>query len=176
MTPLRALGGLRRRRRLRDTYQECQARLATLDLDGASDIREVCTLLWRQRDRAIHLLPIALDSAGPSGFWLAADEIDLIIFERNTSALHQEHIIAHELAHMICCHHSAAVSDDCARSLFPALDPRLVREMLGRDGYSDTQELAAEMLATLMLLRLKAPGPDTADEITVVRHIGDSLA
>lgn len=167
--------GFRRCWNLRQTYRKCHARLAELDLEGLSDIREVCARLGGKRGRTIQLLPVTLDSAHPSGFWISVADVDLILYAANTSKTHQEHIIAHELAHLICRHRGALADDEQTRLLFPQLTPALVRDMLRRTGYSDAQEREAEVMATLMLLRIEPRQAGTAEGAAVVRHIRDSL-
>ena len=168
---------LSQRRKLRQLHRRCHARLATLDLDRATDIRAVCVQVAERRGRPIQLLPVALGAASPSGCWIAVGDADFIVYDANTSTPHQEHIIAHELAHMICRHRGAATLDgDGARLLFPGLDPALVRDMLGRTGYPDHQEEEAEILATLLLGRLRSRRPADAERAPVVKRIRDSLA
>ncbi|MBW5420697.1 hypothetical protein GKQ77_03815 [Streptomyces sp. BG9H] len=121
-------------------------------LPASGDIAELCACLGERRGRPIHLLPIAMRAAQPCGLWIASDQADFIVFEARTTRPHQEHIIVHELAHMICGHRSSSSLDDAtARLVFPDLDPKLVRDILGRTNYSDTQEREAEMVASLIL-------------------------
>ncbi|MET8183986.1 hypothetical protein [Streptomyces sp. NPDC005336] len=83
---------------------------------------------------------------------MALDTADLIIFEANTTRPHQDHIVAHELAHMICGHRDSTSLDAAtAQLIFPNLNPAFVRDMLQRKNYSDTQEREAELMATLIL-------------------------
>lgn len=165
----------RRRNRTR-LYEKCMARLGTLNFENTSSIRDLCVQLEKQRGRPIHLLPFELDPVYSSGLWVAVESADFIVFDANTSAPHQEHIIAHEVAHIICCHRSIVALDDAhARLLFPALDPNLVRDMLRRTGYTDDQEQEAEMLATLMLQRIRSAQVPPVEMITVVKRINDSL-
>ncbi len=153
----------------------CRARLEMLDLERASNVRELCVQLGQKRGQPIHLLAIELDSARPSGLWIAMDGMDFIVFEANTSAPHQEHIIAHELAHIILGHRNAELNDVSARLLFPKLDPGLVRDMLSRTGYADESEQEAEMLATLMLQRIGPVQGGPVEHTAEVRRIKDSL-
>ncbi|MFC0435068.1 ImmA/IrrE family metallo-endopeptidase [Kutzneria buriramensis] len=162
---------LRQRRTLRRLHRRCSARLAGLAL---GDLHRIRAQLSQRRGRPIHLLPATLGATAPSGCWLAVGEADFIVYDANTSTPHQEHIIAHELGHMICGHRGV-LDDTSIDTLFPGLDPRLVREVLHRTGYTDDQEQEAEILATLMLHRL--PGHDPVPEHTpVTRRIRDSLA
>lgn len=173
MTIFRRDSRLRQRRKL---HHDCTTLLADLATEDTANIRTLCERLGRQRGRPIRLLPIQLDATHPSGFWIAVGGTDFIVFDENTSGPHQEHIIAHELAHMICCHRGTAALDSAsAKILFPNLDPNLVQEMLGRAGYSDEQEQEAEVLATLLLQKIMTKGDQSSELTTVGRRIKDSL-
>lgn len=176
MTPLlrRQDAGVRiRHRQLR---RHCESLLAELDAPTTWDIHDLCDLVAEQRDRRIHRVPIAMSAMHPCGFWIFTEHVDFIVYESDTSRVHQEHIIAHELAHIICCHRGGTTfSDATAQLLFPDLDPDLVRDMLRRSGYSDRQEQEAEMLASLIMEqanRLRPGAPRTATT-TAIDDAGD---
>jgi hypothetical protein len=77
--------------------------------------------------------------------WLATKGADYVVYERNTSAPHRDHVILHELGHILCEH----TGGDSAGVLFPQLDPAVVRTMLarGHEVYSTGQEAEAEYVA-----------------------------
>jgi hypothetical protein len=95
---------------------------------------------------------MALPTDGPCGAWLSVADADYILYEKLTSRPHQDHIIVHEVGHLIC-HHEAApvVGDGTVLALLPHLAPEMVQRMLGRTGYSDLEEQQAEMIASLIL-------------------------
>ncbi|MGW3207614.1 toxin [Streptomyces sp. NPDC001135] len=153
-----------RRRGLAQLRRSCEARLAALMLPKPYDIATLCARLSRRRSRPLHLIPIAMQAAQPCGLWMASDSADFVLFEARTTRPHQDHIIAHELAHIICDHRSSSSLDDTtAQLMFPDLEPELVRDMLGRTNYSDTQEREAEMMASLILTARnnRIPEPQT---------------
>jgi hypothetical protein len=184
-------------RRLR---RDCATRLAEIAMPADCDVDGLCALVSRLRGRPIHRMPVPVEASHPCGFWIATDEADLILYEGNTSRAHQEHIVVHELAHMICGHRggaaggaspgggastaggTAAIDDGTARLLFPDLDPRLVRDMLGRAGYTDRQEREAEVMASIIMERLsrraRRPGdpggvddPGGGDEVARIERV-----
>ncbi|MEU8589995.1 toxin [Streptomyces sp. NPDC048664] len=122
---------------------------------------------------------MALDASDPSGLWLGLGDADYIVHEEWTSQRHQEHIIAHELGHMICGHRSAP-QEGHLPILFPDLDPALVKDLLLRQDYSDAQERDAEIMAFLLEESMgihddtSLPAPSSLDP--VVRRIQQSLA
>ncbi|MGD9891551.1 MAG: hypothetical protein AB7R89_29830 [Dehalococcoidia bacterium] len=151
---------------LKRLRQRCEARLQALDLPTSLNARSLCDTLVAWRGRPILLQPVA-NGAGPHGVWVAGPSVDVVFYERETSPMHQEHIILHELCHLLCDHRSTPVSDaDYTQLLFPNLHPGTVQLLLQRAGYSTDEEREAEILASLILERtvgtppIGVPSPD----------------
>ncbi|MFC4518311.1 hypothetical protein [Streptomyces ehimensis] len=139
---------------LAELRHACQDLLAALALPTPCDIAELCARLSDQRGRPIRLVPIAMQAEQPCGLWVASDAVDFVLFEAKTTRPHQDHIIAHELAHIICDHRGITfLADSAIRLIFPDLNPELVRDVLPRSNYSDLQEREAEIMASLILTR-----------------------
>ncbi|MFI5493434.1 hypothetical protein [Actinoplanes sp. NPDC051859] len=165
------LGRLRRR---------CESLLSSLDISDTRSVQEFATALSRRRGIALHLLPMTLRPSEPCGMWLATAAADFVIYEAEASKHHQDHIIAHELGHIIYGHRGVVgIATESSRLLFPDLDPSLVRDILQRSGYSDVQELEAETMATVIQNRIRravasddGPGDcdDTLDRIKRSLH------
>ncbi|MGK5545120.1 toxin [Streptomyces sp. URMC 127] len=119
----------------------------------------LCEHLSRRRNRPLHLAPVIMGASYPCGMWVALDTADIVIFEANTSRLHQDHIIAHELAHMICNHRgeTGPAGTSGLSTMFSYLDPERVREALGRTSYSTEEEQEAEIMASLILEHVTRP-------------------
>ncbi|MER5929021.1 toxin [Streptomyces sp. NPDC002054] len=144
-----------RRIRLKKLRKAGARRIAELDLPKVTDVDGLCHHLGEVRDRPITLVPLPMPASHPCGMWVAARDEDLIFYDANTTGAHQEHIILHELGHIICCHRGAGGLDEAAsRLLFPDLDPDLVRDMLLRATYDDVQEQEAEIIAYLLAQRM----------------------
>jgi hypothetical protein len=145
--------------------QDCERRLRTLHLPPSASMTALCAHIGGLRGRPIQLVPVDLGGAQPSGLWVAVAEVDVIAYELATSRLHQKHIIAHELAHIICDHRTVEpLDDDTARMLFPDLDPQLVRNSLRRNSYADVQEMEAEITASIILASVaRSAAHDPAD-------------
>jgi hypothetical protein len=140
-----------RRSRLKKLRTAGARKIAELDLPKVADVAELCRHLGEVRDRPITLVPMQMPASHPCGMWVAARDEDLIFYDANTTSAHQEHIILHELGHIICCHRGTGWLDEAsARLLFPHLDPDLVRDMLLRATYDDVQEQEAEIIAYLL--------------------------
>ncbi|MEG3630103.1 toxin [Streptomyces poriticola] len=148
--------GQDRRSQLKRLRKAGTRRIAELDLPELADVAELCRHLGESRGRPITLVPMQMPASHPCGMWVAARDEDLIFYDANTTSAHQEHIILHELGHIICCHRGAGwLDEDTARLLFPNLDPDLVRDMLLRATYDDVQEQEAEIIAYLLSQRLR---------------------
>ena len=90
----------------------------------------------------------------PCGVWIATDSTDYIAFDSATSPLHGDHIILHELGHLLCEHDSAELSPlESIAGLVQTIDPALVRRVAGRTVYATAEEREAEVLAGLIRQR-----------------------
>jgi hypothetical protein len=159
--------------------QRCEAIVAGLDIPIPFDVRELCRRIAERRGRPIHLLPLRLPASQPCGLWVSTSEFDAIFYEENTSQLHQEHIISHEIGHLLCQHEATPVFDaEASRLLLPDLDPQLVQRTLGRTNYSTVEEREAEMVASLIsrAASIDAPTctwvapPEVADVFNRLEH------
>lgn len=149
---------------LKRLRQRCGQRLRELDLPVPFDVRAFCELLAARRGRPIILRPIAMRGS-PSGAWVAGPSADLIFYERETSALHQEQIILHEACHLIWGHQPIQLSQtDVARLLFPELEPDITQRMLRRSRYSSDEECEAELLASMILEHAACPPSSETNE------------
>lgn len=156
------MAGEKDSRRIRRLLRECDSEFVKWDVPVPFDISALVEHLSRRRDRLIHLVPMAMGGDRPSGIWLALAAMDVVVYEADTSRTHQEHIIAHELAHIVFGYASSSPVDDSALSLlFPDLDPGLVRDMLNRAEYCDAHELEAEVMASVILRRMNPRQAET---------------
>ncbi|MFD3482197.1 hypothetical protein [Streptomyces sp. NPDC058665] len=151
------------RRKMR---RRCAEVLRDLELPGSFDVPTLCAELGTRRGRAIKRLPLP-DLFGVCGLWIATDTADLIAYEQHTTVPHQNHIVLHEIGHMLCDHFPVTLSPaEQARLLLPDLDPRMIRRVLGRTGYSSVEEREAEFLASLLGQHVR---PASRDESVVGR-------
>lgn len=118
-------------RRLR---QECRRLLEELGIRPPLDVRELCRLVGRRRGRPIHLTPHRFPVPGPFGAWTAGAEADHIYYQAQTSTVHQDHIILHELSHLLAGH-----------------EPTPEEALFRRTHYDTAQEYEAEAVATIIL-------------------------
>jgi hypothetical protein len=153
-----------------------------LEIPSPFDVRKLCQRLGNQRGRPILLLPVDLPPESPCGLWVSTDEQDYVFFQKATSGPHRLQIILHELGHLLCDHRTGQVlSDNTSALLVPDLDPNLIRTMLGRSHYSQTEEQEAETIATLILGQVTRFSPERMFEVPaeaaeVVDRISRSIA
>lgn len=151
-----------RKSNVRRLVRRCRATVERLDIPEPFDVRELCRRAGKVRGRPISVAPLPLRGASPCGLWLGTATEDLIFVEADTSPAHQDHIILHELGHVLCHEQDGSLDEDLLRALFPALSPELVRNALGRTRYSAVEEREAEIFAHLVLDRVWRP-PVTAE-------------
>lgn len=78
--------------------------------------------------------------------------VDYVFYEAQTTPLHREHIVLHELGHILFGHHSLEGEEtDGAAPV-----------VLGRTNYTTRQEQEAEMLASMIRIRTANSGPRSA--------------
>ncbi|GAA3170873.1 MULTISPECIES: toxin [Streptomyces] len=145
------------RRHMQALRRSCGLRLEALGLPPTYDLTTLLNHLTAVRGRPILLLAAPMCATGPCGLWLPLPDTDCILYEEQTSRHHQEHIIAHELSHIVCGHQGSGTLEPAAmEQLFPDLDPSLVKDLLFRKDYGDAQEQEAELMAYLLGERLRA--------------------
>ncbi|MGK4584274.1 ParH-like protein [Kitasatospora sp. HPMI-4] len=142
--------------RRRDVWRRCSEIADSLTLPDPFDAAAFIAALAHQRGRPIELLPVAWQPSTPCGLLVTADQADYILYCADTSALHQQHILLHEAAHLLCGHQGGARRP---LGLTPHLSPDLVRRVLGRTVYTEPEEEEAELLASLVLHRLAWSAP-----------------
>jgi hypothetical protein len=136
--------------------RRCRAHLKQLTLPDPFDLAELCQTVSAQRGRPLHVrgIPGPAARARPCGIWIATAEDDWIFVDQETSPLHRQHIVLHELAHMLCRHTSAELPENSMiAQLFPNLSPTMVTTVLSRTSYASEYEREAETLASLILAR-----------------------
>lgn len=137
------------------------------------DAVELIARLAERRGRPIDLIPVAARPDMPCGLLMVTLHADCILYATDTTALHQQHILLHEAAHLVCGHdRSPAAAAAGTQALLPHLPPSLVQRVLGRTVYSEPQEGEAELLASL--IRSRAARDDVAPSLTdgVQRRLG----
>ena len=124
------------------------------------DIADFCGAVAKRRGRPIRLCP-AIMHGRPFGLWIPLQSEDQIWYEQETSAWHQQHIILHEIGHILCNHavENPRLRADYPYELVPSLQPGIFAGMR-RDGYSGREEQEAEAFAKEVHRRIGVRGVD----------------
>lgn len=151
---------------MKDLRHRCEDVVRALDhrvgISTPWDLNAFLDRLEQDRGRPIELIPFTATVPGAlCGIWVGTDQLDLIYHEEATSVLHQDHIILHEIGHMICDHTGTALSGaEHVRNLLRTDAVRgQVETVLGRGAYTAVEEQEAELVATLILERVSRPTP-----------------
>ncbi|MER7411996.1 MULTISPECIES: hypothetical protein [Streptomyces] len=98
-------------------------------------VTTLCALLAEQRGTPIKLLEWELPANGPFGVLLSRQHEDVIVYQAKATRAHQEHIILHEVGHIIA---------------YDLAGERPGRLHL-RNHYSDRDERDAEIVASTLM-------------------------
>jgi hypothetical protein len=151
---------VRRERSGRALERRCRKLVDGLELPRPFDAAAFLRGLGRVRGRPIELIPVPARPDAPCGLLVTTERADYVMYTADTSPLHQQHILLHEAAHIVCGHHDGASVGPGAAALLPNLPASLIRSVLGRTVYTEPQEQEAELVASL--LRLRAERHDAA--------------
>jgi hypothetical protein len=155
----------------------CRRLLRTLGVEPPIDVTELCRRLGEHRGRELRLMPFALDVPGPLGLWVEADRFDVIVYQSETSGAHQDHIILHEVGHIVAGHGGDAYPEE-EQQILPDVpdDPGLRR--LRRTSYEATTEREAELIASIIGegMGLLSTGGALAPAVEAGRRIQGSLS
>ncbi len=133
--------------------RRCEAKVRELGTSVPCDPHAFLNALETRRGRPILLRPQPLPP-GLYGLWVPMPSVDCIMYEQETSRLHQLHIILHEAGHMLWEHQATPKSAaQLPWRLFDDIPPDLVNMVLQQAGYSTEQEDEAEMVARVVLGR-----------------------
>lgn len=140
-------------------WDQARRTVEQLELPEPFDAEAFIGALARKRGRSIDLLPVFGLPDLPCGLVVTTRESDWIVYRADTTQLHRQHILLHEGAHILCGHSErggdGATLVAAARTLMPHLSAELVRGVLGRTAYTEPDEHEAELVATLILHRVR---------------------
>lgn len=136
----------------------CKRRVDQLERDGLIpdpwDINTFLDRLEAHRHRAIDLCAVRWIPGQSTGALRAYHDFDAIAYAANTSALHQDAIILHEVGHLLAEHRGRCVlSATEARRRAPDLTHAALAHLLDRVHLSE-EEHEAEITARLVIARI----------------------
>ncbi|WP_327657131.1 hypothetical protein [Streptomyces sp. NBC_00483] len=134
---------------VRDLERRIRQLLRSLDVRPPLSVPDLCAALTRRRERPIELRAFPLPSDGPLGAWLEMATADVIVFQQGTTSHHQDHIVLHELGHILA-DHPGPPGTAVWESLLPGLKADAIRRALHRCSYDTKEEQEAELVATIV--------------------------
>jgi hypothetical protein len=133
----------------RDRYASV---LREIGIPEPFDVAVFCGNIANRRGRRVELHELPAGVGRVCGLYVSLPAVDHVFFATGTSPRHRQHIIVHELMHLLFEHGGLrGLSTDVLERLLPGLDPALVRAALARGGYSDPEEREAETVASLVM-------------------------
>jgi hypothetical protein len=152
----------------RRLWRGCRRAVARLHLPIPFDTNDFIEALARARGRPIELAPIVAHAGIPCGMLLTTDRADYIFYPTNTTPLHAQHVVLHEIGHLVREHTGTSGP---AATLFPNLPADLVRRVLGRTVYTEREEQEAELIASLILHRAVLRGGTVSPPVARLRWL-----
>lgn len=137
-----------RRPRTLDTplRRSTRRQLRDLRVRPPLSVVDICERLGASRGTAIVLKAVPFGVPGPFGLWVSTRTRDAILYQQETSPQHQNHIIRHEIGHILAGHESDGPSD-----AFQWVAPgEPAGRPLHRDLYGLRLEREAELVATIL--------------------------
>jgi hypothetical protein len=145
----------------RQLRAQCRRLLRELDIRPPLDVVDLCRRIGEHRGRPIRLVEYPLAIPGPFGLSFEADfegdgRCDVIAYQKETSKWHQNHIILHELGHILADYDGGEDGeDDSGVADFEEIVTRLpfgsVRRRYRRTCYDSPHEREAELIATIIM-------------------------
>ncbi len=138
-----------------------------------------CDRIAARRGRPLHLhsVPGITGADALCGVWIATETSDHVFHEAATSPLHRDHIVLHEISHMLLGHSSIIDGAGAGNAqLFPDIDPATVTSLLNRVSYTNSDEQAAERLAGLIAAKIENAAAKKDGPGRDLQRIDDALS
>ncbi|OKK02405.1 hypothetical protein AMK26_22355 [Streptomyces sp. CB03234] len=158
----------------RDLHRLIRRELQDLGVTPPLDVDELCQAFSRRRGRPLYLREAPLPKPGPSGMWVEYEDYDVILYQQETTRLHQDHIKLHEIGHILVAENEAAAekaadeeteavsavdSDEETAvyvegwaTMLPVFSPEAIKRVAQRRcSYEDGEECSVELVATIIL-------------------------
>lgn len=155
----------------RDAIALCEELISSLALPRSFDLDVLLTAVAARRRKPLRALATRFGPGEPNGLLISTPAGDHIFYPDNTPPLQQQHIVLHELGHLLMDHgvlgpdgHDVA---DAIGRMMPSTPSDPGRNAHGRSSYGDTDEVQAELFATLLAVRATAPPPSRRADLAI---------
>ncbi|MEK2474317.1 MULTISPECIES: hypothetical protein [Streptomyces] len=136
--------------RERELRRYCKRLLRRLDVQPPLRVDELCRRIGEHRGKRIRLIPWALPVPGPFGLWMSRPDEEIIFYQKETTRVHQDHIILHEIGHILADHHDEGSGGDALPDLGPDYPRDSITRAFRRTCYTEDYEREAELVATII--------------------------
>lgn len=129
--------------------ERCTALLNQIEIPDPFDIHRFADLVSQHRGRKVLLR--AASTAEPAAYCVPKADVDVIYYDEGTGGFHRDHLVLHELGHLLLEHDPTAFWDGGADHLLPDLALDVIRaRMFARATFDHPAEQEAELFATLV--------------------------
>ncbi|MBF6296593.1 hypothetical protein IU459_03435 [Nocardia amamiensis] len=118
----------------------------------------------RGRSISLHPVPKAMladTGCGGGGLWVARKHDDIIVYDAAATGRNADHIILHEIGHMLLGHHKDAERGDplppALAVILPSISPQSIEHVLGRAEFGADREREAEVFADMTMVYSTLP-------------------
>jgi hypothetical protein len=125
-------------------------------------IEDLCAALAEARGRPLLLHELDL-AALPFGLWYFDGERDHVISRAGATGYHRDHIVLHEICHMLAGH-NAAPPPESDEDVAPEMIKTAMINAAVANPHTTDQEEIAEAFATAVLKLAKQPAPEPGSE------------
>lgn len=134
--------------REREIRRYCKRILRDLDIQPPLRVDDLCLRLGDHLRKPIRLVPWALPVPGPFGLWMSRLNEHVIFYQEETTRVHQDHIILHEVGHILAYHEDDGDTPEDLPDLSSDFPHDLTTRGFRRTCYTEDYEREAELVAT----------------------------
>jgi hypothetical protein len=149
--------------------RRCQRLIDELAIPQPITMMRLVTAVAERQGKSIELSAVAAPETSFFGMLVRTPAADFILYDEDATPLHQFHIVAHEIGHLLLRHRSPQRADPAQiRDIAPDLSRRLVENVLESAIPTDQQEKEAEAFALRIITRATAAqirGSASADRL-----------
>lgn len=136
--------------RERELRRYCKQLLRRLDVQPPLRMDDLCARIGESRGKRIRLFAWDLPVPGPFGLWMSRADEEVIFYQRETTRVHQDHIILHEIGHILADHQDDGGDGEVLPDLGPDYPRDLITRGFRRTCYTEDYEREAELVATII--------------------------
>jgi hypothetical protein len=152
----------------REILRRCRRLIEDLAIPAPITMIRLVEAAVERQNKPIELFAVRGTPSSICGGLLRKPTVDCIVYDTDATPLHQLHLVAHEIAHLLLGHHGGVPAVDVARvqALTPGVPQHVVDYVVDRlvnwPDPTDLQETEAETFALLIVAMAAARIQDSA--------------